>query len=467
MSCRPVNCDTVRGMTTAGVYDIYTRLSRAAEEETSTTRQGEAAQQLAAMRGWEVRHVYTDSDYSAFTGKARPGFEELLDAIERGEIGGVIFWKLDRLVRNHFDFERLWALCEPRGVQLVSVTEPIDSSTEIGMIVIRLLVSFARLESVNISLRVTDAHRHAARNGKPHPSGRRPFGLTGDWQQVVPLEAEAVRDGAEMILAGKSAGEVARDWNGRGLLSPTGKPWRSSTVTQCLRSPRVAAKRIYKGEVVGDGHWPAVLDADVWEQTVAVLDDPARSTGGGGPAKHLLSGGLLRCECGRPMSMRPQRGTRRYICRKDIGGCGSTSIVADALEEWVVEMMFTAVGEGLQRLPVRDDTSAAALQTIRDGEAQLEQYAKDHAQGLIGRAEWLAARDVVAGRVEKARRALSRRRVPDVLRFGREALEAEWSRRDTGWRRWVLNSVYDRVVVHPARGGGVFRPERVTPTWRI
>src|SRR4051794_3852899 len=95
---------------------IYTRISEADEEtQTATQRQEAACRSFAAARGWIIREVFEDVDVSAYKGVHRPAFEQLLTAIDRQSLGGVVVWKLDRLVRRTKEFERFWDICDRRG----------------------------------------------------------------------------------------------------------------------------------------------------------------------------------------------------------------------------------------------------------------------------------------------------------------------------------------------------------------
>ena len=54
-------------------------------------RQLTDCQALARRLGWTVSTApYDDNDLSAMTGKTRPGFEKVVDAIKHGEINAVI-----------------------------------------------------------------------------------------------------------------------------------------------------------------------------------------------------------------------------------------------------------------------------------------------------------------------------------------------------------------------------------------
>src|SRR2546421_2137084 len=174
---------------------LYTRLSKDTgdEPQTATHRQEKACRLFCEAKGWEVVSVGEDVDFSAYQPAVRrPAFEELSRVVEARAVDGVVVWKLDRLCRRPADFERFWAICEYRDVFLASVTEPIDTSTEMGLAIVRILVTFAGLESSTKSVRIKAKMRELAELGRP-PSGPRAFGWTRDRGALVPDEADRIR----------------------------------------------------------------------------------------------------------------------------------------------------------------------------------------------------------------------------------------------------------------------------------
>ena len=150
---------TKGGQSMARRVAIYTRVSKdPVGDERSPIRQEAACRVFAGVREWEPVGAFRDVDTSAYLpGVRRPEYEEMLTLIEAGGVEGVLVWKLDRLVRRPAEFERLWAACERAGVFVASVTEPIDSFTELGRAIVRILVTFASLESASKSLRLKAA----------------------------------------------------------------------------------------------------------------------------------------------------------------------------------------------------------------------------------------------------------------------------------------------------------------------
>ena len=103
----------------------------------STARRPTAAQ-LAATLGWEVVAVHVDNDLSAYNGKARPGYQALLDDLRGGRADAVLCWHGDRLHRRPLELEEYIAICEPRQVPTMTVRAgPVDLSTPSGRAVAR------------------------------------------------------------------------------------------------------------------------------------------------------------------------------------------------------------------------------------------------------------------------------------------------------------------------------------------
>src|SRR6266542_2510749 len=166
------------------------------------------------------------------------------------------------------DFERALSVAEKHGAVLASVTEPLDTSTPMGEAVARLLVTFARMESQTIALRVAAQAEQRARLGKPWVGGkrRRPYGYKASTNEsgleILEEEAAIVREIADRLLAGKSVGEVVRWLNEAEIPAPGGGLWARSNLPKLMTNPRLAAKRAYHGEIVADGIWPPILDED-------------------------------------------------------------------------------------------------------------------------------------------------------------------------------------------------------------
>ncbi|MFI9625158.1 recombinase family protein [Streptomyces sp. NPDC052042] len=199
-----------------------------------------------------------------------------------------------------------------------------------GRATAKTVTAWAEYEGEQKALRPKASNLQSAKNGKPHKAGLRTFGYADDYVTVVEAEAEAIRKGAEMVLQGETLAAVARYWSGLGLLAPRSssgkakgeadgeaKGWGVGGVKKVLISPRYIAQATYRGEVMGAGQWPAILDEATHYALVWALTNPKRFTGGArtGSAPQTLLAGLATCErCGETVRGGMYRGTPVHRC---------------------------------------------------------------------------------------------------------------------------------------------------------
>jgi site-specific DNA recombinase len=469
---------------TAGIYAriSYVRREDGTKERLGVERQVPPCGELARRKGWRVvEPVYEDNDLSAFSGKRRPGYEQLLADAKAGRINVIVAWHADRLTRQPIENEALIALAERYGIQLATVTGEHDLATPSGRLHFRMLGSIARYESEHRAERLRLKFQEQARAGLPKGGGLRPFGFEADKLTVNEAEAALLRHAAERLLAGDGPYAVLHDWQARGIVTPAGKVWSSTSLRRALLAPRTAGLREHRGEVLGPAAWPAILDQTTRNRLVELFarDDRKRQ---GRPRTYLLSG-LATCGrdgCGRPL-VGASAGAKRpkYACKKDFDhhGCGRTWIDAPELDRYVQEMVITALSssgfaEALQaRLAVDGDTSALAAQLDVDKRALAELTRDRYVRRIIQEPEYLAARRELDARIADAEEALARqpqtRFLVDLPR-GEEELRAAWQEWGLGVRRRVVRMALRGLVINPPkRGLPRFDPDRVDPDWRV
>jgi site-specific DNA recombinase len=460
---------------------VYVRLSQETAETTSPQRQREACTRLVADRGWTLHGVFEDLDISGYSGAPRPAFARLLDQLDQLDV--VVVWKLDRLYRRFVGFVDVLGKLETAGVELVSATESLDTTTPMGKGVAGIIAAQAEQESANTSLRTRSAIGHLERQGRWR-GGRRPYGWapvdTPDGRRLtpVPAEAEVIREVAGRLVAGESARHVAIDLNRRGVPTATGRPWNSTTLLQIARSPRLVGRLVdsrHQVKVDGDGRPlpgpPAILDETTFARLQRALTG-IRSEWGRRSDAALLSG-LVRCSlCGRSChgwaADHPQAS---YVCHgRSDGTCKGVAM----LRRWVDGYVVAAVLERLdpdtvtriraERAP-SDDPEVARRRVELD--RQLDRLEEDRLAGLYDddpvryRRLW---RDVVTRRDELVRREQAPV-LGDVVPvdFG----DGWWESPTTtdGERRAVLRAVIDRVELAPVTVRGRFDPHRIQVRW--
>ncbi|HHT9135168.1 MAG TPA: recombinase family protein [Candidatus Avalokitesvara rifleensis] len=116
-------------------------------------------------RGWQVYKEYTDIGHSGAK-DSRPELNRLMKDAKRRRFDTVLVWKFDRfarsvkhLVNSLYEFKAL-------GIDFVSLTEGIDTSTPLGEAMFSIIGAMAQLERDLIRERVTAGMKRAREKGK-------------------------------------------------------------------------------------------------------------------------------------------------------------------------------------------------------------------------------------------------------------------------------------------------------------
>lgn len=130
-------------------------------------------QQMAAQRGYEIVHEYTDRISGA---KARrPGLDELMHDARRGKFDVVLVWASDRIARSVKHFLEVLDELNRLGIEYISLRENIDTGGPLGRALIVIVAAIAELERSLIIERVRAGMRRARLEGQQ--IGRRPLQL--------------------------------------------------------------------------------------------------------------------------------------------------------------------------------------------------------------------------------------------------------------------------------------------------
>jgi len=219
-------------------------------------RQETECRALADRLGAEVVGVYADNDISAYSGKARPQYEAMLEAICTGQVDLVIAWHTDRLYRRTRDLQGYIDACQPRGVPTHTVQAgPLDLSTPPGRMVARQLGAVAEYESEQKGERERAANRQRAQQGKHFGTRRRdPDGSQGRSDpQLTPYHQRPTLT---------STGALA------GASGVTGVAGAASAALACALAWRAAADLRWRAATASAFARAFAIPADTWARKV-------------------------------------------------------------------------------------------------------------------------------------------------------------------------------------------------------
>jgi site-specific DNA recombinase len=452
---------------------------------------------LAARLGLEVVQgigypkpdgVFTDNDISAYSGKPRPGYRALLDAIRAGQVDVVLTLHTDRLHRpkEWTELEEYIDLSERYGIATHTVRAgTLDLSTSSGRMTARIHAAVNRAETEHQIERLRDARVHKAARGG-WGGGRRPFGydLTPDPNDQRPNprhtlvinehEAKALRWAASEILAGTSLNAACAGLNKREVRTSTGKEWKPTELRRALTRPSTAGlmqhqtcgQKQEKGKhhhteacspIVGKAEWPAILDEDTWHGVRAVLGDPARRTSTTTARRYLLAG-LARCGvCGGPVKSFSASAKRRpvrpvYTCRSGKHVIRTAEEVDNFVEEVVVGILTKRGAE----LLAPDQTGDTTQLHLRDAalRARKDELGRLYGEGIIDAAQLAQGTAAIRTQREEITAALAAMTQGSVLAGVADAADPAkvWAGLDLSRKRAIID-VLMTVTIKPSRRG--------------
>ena len=477
--------------------------------------------------------VFADNDLSAADDTHRPEFERFREWLAAGRIAHVWTVEQSRLERREAEWFRLAAELVAAGVTEVHTNRDGIVRVEDEVAGIKAVLNAAEVRRLKRRARDRlDANAAAGIPSGSVPFGYR-AGVTDKGVKtlvVVEAEAEIIRESAERFLAGWSLTNIARDLTARGVTGPyrvkvtesgrrhtrqreasdpvvtldgtpvddggvpVTRPGRitMNSVRSWLTARTVAGIRVHGGRVLGTGNWPAILDPQTFTAIRNRLAAPRLVTTVDGaevivpharrsPARRYLLTGYVACGvCGALLvgTLKQRRKGGRllatvpyYACHPKNGGRGCVGVMAEPVDEIVVETLLAELDKPAFRAALRSDEHAEARGRITVELAALDgrrnELAAEWAAGGLSREEWASAREVLNARERQLRAELAAMPAP-VGRVDLDGLREAWPEMTLDEQREIVSMFIDRVAVGRARPGlHTFDPERLSAveTW--
>src|SRR5262245_31735908 len=174
------------------VCALYMRVSTKGHGQTTDT-QALALREYAERRGFQVIGEYRDEGISG-NKDSRPGLDRLMKDARARKFDVVIVARFDRFARSVSHLLRALEEFSHMGIDFVSLSESIDTSTPMGKMIFTVLGAVAELERNLIKERVHMGISRARKQGKRLGRPKRVFD----------------REKAEAMLQSMSVREVAR-----------------------------------------------------------------------------------------------------------------------------------------------------------------------------------------------------------------------------------------------------------------
>ena len=142
---------------------LYARVSTTnGQDPTMQTRE---LKEYCERRGWKIAGEYVDTGISGAREK-RPELDRMMADAHRRRFDAVVVWKFDRFARSVSHLLRALETFKALGIEFVSLSEQVDTSTPMGKMVFTVLGAVAELERSLIAERVRAGLRNARAKGK-------------------------------------------------------------------------------------------------------------------------------------------------------------------------------------------------------------------------------------------------------------------------------------------------------------
>lgn len=143
---------------------IYARVSTANNGQDPRVQTRELGE-FCERRGWTILPEYVDIGISG-TKEKRPALDRLMADAHRRKFDVVVVWRFDRFARSVSHLLRALETFQALGIEFVSLSEQMDTSTPTGKMVFTVLGAVAELERSLIVERVKAGLRNARAKGK-------------------------------------------------------------------------------------------------------------------------------------------------------------------------------------------------------------------------------------------------------------------------------------------------------------
>ena len=342
------------GETPAGPRRIAIYLRRSTDDEhqpfSINAQETALTSYVTTQPGWTLVATFSDDASGASTD--RPDLQRALRAAKAGRFDVLLVYRVDRFSRRLSDLLGLLGELDDAGVAFASATEPFDTSTSIGRMLVQLLGVFAEFERETIIDRVTKGMASKAAKGK-WPGGTRPYGyyVHRETHKLIPHPDEMphLREIFRLYVEERlGTRAIAAELNRRGVRNRTGKPWSGYTIARILANPAYVGDIAYGDVYVENAHQP-LIDRDIWRraQVIAAARADDHSQRAFSEGDYHLTGRITCPACGHKYIGTSATGRNRtyryYTCfsrvRYGSHGCTAPRLPADQTDTAVLHAL--------------------------------------------------------------------------------------------------------------------------------
>lgn len=222
----------------------YARVSTEAEEQQNSyeVQIEYYKHKILSNKEWKLVDIYADEGISGTQTKNRKDFNRMLEDCRKGKIDIILVKSISRFARNTVDSVSIIRELKSLGIAVIFEKENINTMNIDSETFITLQSCMAQAESESISKNVSWGVRRHFAQGSVRYNYRNWYGYRkgpdGE-PEIVPEEAEIVKEIFTLYLSGWSTYQIADELNSRGIPKRScSKGWLGSTIRLILLNER-------------------------------------------------------------------------------------------------------------------------------------------------------------------------------------------------------------------------------------
>ena len=236
----------------------YCRVSTDQEEQESSyeAQIGYYTEKINSNSEWQMAGIFADEGITGTQTKKRPEFLKMIRLCRQGKIDMILTKSLSRFARNTVDSLKYIRDLKALGIAVIFEKENINTLETDTEMMLTIMSCFAQAESESISKNVSWGIRQSFKNGNVPMQYARLLGYRkgdDDKPEIVPEEAEIVKEIYRLYLEGMSLNMIVDRLNEKGLTTKgSNAPYRKEVIQRILTNEKYTGDALLQKTYVTD-----------------------------------------------------------------------------------------------------------------------------------------------------------------------------------------------------------------------
>ncbi len=236
----------------------YCRVSTDEDEQINSYKAqiGYYTEKINKNPEWQMAGIFADEGISGTQAKKRPEFLKMIRQCRQGKIYLILTKSFSRFARNTLDSIDYIRELRTLGIGVVSEKENMNTLNEDSEMLITILSCFAQSESESISKNVSWCIHQSFKNGNVPMQYQRLLSYKkgkNDKPEIIPEEAEIVKEIYRCYLDGMSLKQIADSLNVRGVKTKhKNTTWKPEIVKGILKNEKYSGDAVLQKTYVTD-----------------------------------------------------------------------------------------------------------------------------------------------------------------------------------------------------------------------